>query len=215
MNSHRAKYYQPSSRVLIPAVIALGVLLICFFIIPLFQMPVRTLDAWLARTQYAVKNTLNTSQNLTSPEINIPRIISHPPQTLYDSLLLNWGNDHDVTLGDRIIVDDLVIGEVIRVFPHTAQVMVYTSPDNSMMAVHAISDTRITVKGRGGGSFSFTAPHDMSITMGDSIQDISGKYILGMVRHITSDPRDPLKTVYVGLPISFARMNEVSILKNS
>lgn len=73
--------------------------------------------------------------------------------------------------------------------------------ESRLVRIEGVSDT-VTAIGRGNGVLSVDLPTMIPVSAGAEVFDIATGYPIGYVRGIDGDPRDPLKTVFIALPIN-------------
>ncbi len=142
-------------------------------------------------------------------------VIARPGQSLYDTLIVDIGNDHSIAVGAKVFVEGgTIIGYIEEVFDKTAKVAMYSAPGQVIDALSSPSNVPVSMKGRGGGNFEIELPRDVDLPVGTSIV-FPGihPYVLGLVGDVTFDPRDPFQTVLVSLPVNVQQIKFVEIEK--
>lgn len=140
-------------------------------------------------------------------------VIARPGQSLYDTLIVDVGRNHNVVVGAKVFVEgETLVGYVEEVFDKTAKVVLYSAPGQTVSALSSPGDIPLSMKGRGGGNFEIELPRDVELPVGSSVvyPEIH-PYILGIVGDVTFDPRDPFQTVLVSLPINIQHIKFVEI----
>lgn len=139
-------------------------------------------------------------------------VIAKPPHSIYDTLIIDGGASLGFVEGDIVYADgETPIGTIGRVMPNSAIVRLYSSPGERTEARLSPSNVDITLVGRGGGNFSATVPHDVTVAEGAAVitKEIDGS-IIGVFKKITSDERDPFKTL---LLVSPTNINELAYVQ--
>lgn len=140
-------------------------------------------------------------------------VIARPGQSLYDTLIVDVGRDHNLVVGAKVFVDgQTLVGYVEEIYDKTAKIALYSAPGQTIDAQSSPGDIPLIMKGRGGGNFEIELPRDIDLPVGSSVV-FPGihPYILGMVGDVTFDPRDPFQTVLVSLPINIQHIKFVEI----
>ncbi len=142
-------------------------------------------------------------------------VIARPGQSLYDTLIVDVGHDHNLMVGAKVFVEgETLIGYVEEVYDKTAKVALYSAPGQIVEALSSPGDVPLSMKGRGGGNFEIELPRDIELSLGSSVV-FAGihPYVLGIVGDVTFDPRDPFQSVLVSLPINIQHIKFVEIEK--
>jgi rod shape-determining protein MreC len=151
-----------------------------------------------------------TSRTILATVLSGPNI---PP---YESLIIDIGRDHDVSVGDRIIHEpNIVLGEVVQVFEQTSKVRLYSA--NGVITdilVPTEEPTRATAIGYGGGNFFIDLPNSITLEKGMQLL-IPGSdiYILGTVDYIKIDPVTASQKVLVKYPVNIKNIRFVHVVK--
>jgi cell shape-determining protein MreC len=154
-----------------------------------------------------------TADEESVPNSSVALVLSRPPQTPYDSILLDRGERDGVVVGQHIFASgSIILGSIDRVMATTARGVLYSAPDNEVTGYHHPSQSTVILQGRGGGGFEFQAPRQMVVTVGDVIIDqVQSDVIIAVIEKVVSDPRDPAQTVYARVPISLSGIRYVQI----
>lgn len=222
MNYHRDNKTNSYTRTVQSVIIALCVCLLIILGAPLLAPAVGSLDRYSASGERAIISQFSSSHNefgasceTVSSEYASAYIISRPPSIPYDILALSKGSEEGIQEGDYVGVmhngQVSVIGSVHAVFPKTAQVVLFSSPDTSHSVVHMPSNTTLSLLGKGGGEFALDVPRDMQIDVGDVFSDAVTRLPVATVVSLRRDERDPLQTIYAQLPLSLAKIQCVVV----
>ncbi len=146
-------------------------------------------------------------------------VISKPPVSLYDTLLVDGGALSGLTEGKIVFSGgETPIGVVEKVYDRSALVRIFSSSgQETEVRLDAISEegkaVHIDAKlvGRGGGNFEISIPRDFSIGVNlvARTKTINPKVIAKFER-IISDPRDPFVKVLLSSPVN---INELSFVE--
>ena len=157
-----------------------------------------------------LKEILNRKKNISTL---LGVVIARPGQSLYDTLIVDVGRDHNVSVGAKVFVEgETLVGYVEEVYDKTAKVVLYSAPGQVVEALSSPGDVPLSMQGRGGGNFEIELPRDVELLIGSSVvfPDIH-PYVLGTIGDVTFDPRDPFQTVLVSLPINIQHIKFVEI----
>lgn len=184
--------------------------------IDILEERVNTLE--IERLQFEAYDTLTpASTDHTLDTRMIALVTTRPPQTLYDTFIVDLGERDGVRIGDRVYVHDRILfGTVVNVSATTAQVHAFSSPGQTIPVYHGVSKTALTLEGRGNGNFRVDVPQEVDIVEGDVLlAEDRAQHVVAVVEHIVIDERDPFKHVYVRVPANMNGIHVVQIEKNS
>jgi cell shape-determining protein MreC len=178
------------------------------------------LEVDVMRTDYLV-SVLESYQEresyASSGELIIPaEIVLRYPQVSRDTVVLNRGSSHSVQEGDYVLgYNQLLLGIVTEVTDLTSFVTLFTDTDTSIEGVLYPHGETIRLDGVG-TSYRSQVPRDSLVEVGDVVysQQEPGR-ILAVVREVVFDSRDPMKSVYLSLPINTKNIPVVGVLKKA
>lgn len=131
------------------------------------------------------------------------RIISRPPQSMYDRVTVDQGSQDGVTVGQHATAYGTVaLGLVEEVYPHTAIVRLYSNSNTESHVRFVASGLTATAMGHGGGSYVIELPQSVEILEGEQVVHVESGKLLGVVGGIDTDPREPFQQVYVRMPVN-------------
>ncbi len=145
--------------------------------------------------------------------LTLASVISKPNRSPYDTVIIDIGQDHNISLGSRVFVfGDILIGSVEKVYEKTALVSLFSTSGNEFETRIGEGWTPVIVSGRGGGSFEATVPRALGIKEGDEVIVPSlNRTVIGYVASVIADPRDPLEKVFITSPVSLYSLGEVGV----
>ncbi len=147
-----------------------------------------------------LKSLLGRSESL--PQHIISRILSKPPYSPYDTLVIDVGSDVGVVLEDKVYLSDsIIIGTIKGVTAHNSQVELFSSSNIKQEAVLSRTGESFTLLGQGGANFKVEVPKDTDILWGDNFvyPSINPK-VLGSVYYIDTNSQSSFKTIYLRIP---------------
>ena len=140
-------------------------------------------------------------------------ILARPNQTPYDSLIVDVGEKHKVSVGDYVIAESVVIGEIEEVFTGSAKVSLFSTPGNEVSALLGGDHVPVTVMGMGGGNYLIRLPRDIPVKLGDNIEfAYIEPTLLGTVSQIDMLPNDPFKQVRFSSPVNLFTIKFVEVV---
>lgn len=141
-----------------------------------------------------------TMGRLAQPNALLAAVLVRPPETPYDTLILDVGEREQVSIGDRVTAGGTMrIGEIEEVYAHTARVRLYSAPGLSHDAFLR-GTIPVRVEGQGGGSLRAEVPHDAEAKPGDlvSLPGIEPNFSL-VVEQVDDGRGDSAATIYMRL----------------
>lgn len=145
----------------------------------------------------------------------VGRVVSRPPKTPYDTLVVEVPSGHRVREGERALVHGVLVGEVTRVTGSNVQVSLLSSGGTAFDTRVGEPSAIVTLLGLGGGSFTFEVPISVVVVPGDIIRDAAHGHPVAVVRAVQVRQEQTVQTVVASTPISFSDMVYVSFLADS
>jgi cell shape-determining protein MreC len=146
-----------------------------------------------------LKNQLGRST--TSDKI-ASRILSKPPTSPYDTLVVDTGSSEGVNLGNKVYSsDNVIVGLVTNVTPHTSLVRLFSSGGNKQESILSRTGASFVLVGDGGANLTLEVPKDTDILWGDvfTYPGISASTI-ATVNYIDTNSQSSFKTIYLRIP---------------
>lgn len=145
------------------------------------------------------------------------RVLKIPPATLFDTLIINVGEEDAVLVGKRVFVGDMIsIGVVSEIYRDTAKVALYSAPGNSfdVLIGHASTSVRATAYGRGAGQFEVVVPREANISVGDpvTIPSITSA-LFGTIGTVITDPAKAFASAIFLGPVPLQAITRVYVEK--
>ncbi len=147
-----------------------------------------------------LKNLLGRGDS-NSPR-TLSRILSKPPYTPYDILIIDIGSESGVSVGDRVYISgNILVGAVQNVTPNTSLVRLFSSGGLTNEAILSRTGESFALVGQGSANFKIEVPKDADIIWGDTFNypNISPA-VLGSVYYIDTSSQSSFKTVYLKIP---------------
>lgn len=143
----------------------------------------------------------------------LARILAGPREAFFDALVLDAGALHGVFVGAVVYgPGEIALGEVSRIFGHSAVVSLYSSPGRELTALVGASSSPATLSGDGGGSFRAVVPRGLPVEIGDAVEvPALGGGFAGTVRAIDISEHSSLKTVFVSFPFNIHELRTVVV----
>lgn len=143
----------------------------------------------------------------------LARVLVRPPQTWYDSLIIDQGSDAGIAVGNHAYGYGIVpLGMVIAVTDTTATVELYSASSRATDAIVVPGNIPVSVSGTGNSSFQFKVHRDLAIDENSTVITPEGE-LLATVKSIEFDTRDPFKSVRAVSGANLQHLRFVTIVK--
>ena len=145
--------------------------------------------------------------------IVIAAVLTRPPQTPYDVIIIDAGSNESLTIGSEVsLPEGPILGIISEVFPKSAKVKLFSASGEETNAVLERNNVPVTLVGSGGGNFKLTLPRDIAIEKGDRIlsPDITSRP-LATVGEISVRPTDSFKEVLAKSPTNIFSLRFVFV----
>lgn len=142
-----------------------------------------------------------------SPRL-LAAVLSVPPESPYDMLLLDAGAREGVSEGSNVFSGSVLIGRIARVEERQSVAELFSSPgrETSVVLLHGGEPIRVTATGEGGGAFLAVLPREVSVLTGDPVF-LPGTPLsfFGTVASVEAEEHDVFKRVRFGNPVPLRR----------
>ena len=134
----------------------------------------------------------------------VARIISRPPASPYDTVVIDSGSADGVLLGSKVYLSDsMIVGTISNVTPHTSLVELFSNGSLKKETLLARTGAGFVLEGQGGGNFKLDVPKDTDILWGDNFMYPGlSTALVGTVYYIDTNSQSSFKTVYLRLPVN-------------
>lgn len=144
------------------------------------------------------------------------RVISRPPQTVFDTLLINIGSREGVEVHDLVTYSSAYLGTVTEVSENTALVELASTPGAKNDVILGEPRAVTIANGMGGGAYELTVSKDVRVNIQDPVLLAENEsLIMGLVRHIEADPASTVQRVYFSSPVSFSDLTYVNVVSHT
>lgn len=152
-------------------------------------------------------------ESASSTQGTIVAVLARPALTPYDTLVVDAGTHDGLEKGASVFVGEhIVLGTIEEVFPHTARVRLFSSPDVETDVFLPESDTVTVARGIGNGVFTLRIPSAISVAFHDPVQFSGGRLrILGFVDSVDVSSGDLFQTVWLRTPVNINTLQWVMI----
>ena len=159
-----------------------------------------------------LKYTKNPSDIVTTA-----LVVGKPSSSLFDTLVINQGNNAGVVAGDLVVAgDSILLGVVKSVTNTTAKVDLYSRHGYSHDSGFMIKTLGINVQGRGNGNenFIFEIPASIQIVDGDvvTLPEYPDR-VVAVIKSVDSDPRNPFQKALARTPVNINELKFVQVVR--
>ena len=128
----------------------------------------------------------------TTPSVYgiVAAVLARPPESPYDTLVVDAGTKDGAELGDKVLaMGGVPIGAVSAISPRRARITLFSAPLASTTAWVGNARIPIVLEGSGAGTFIAQIPRAAGIVVGDKVF-VPGKGIrpIGTVKRIDTSP---------------------------
>lgn len=141
-------------------------------------------------------------------------VIETPNHSIYDTLILDVGEKNGVTIGDKIVHGDYIIGNIREVFTNHSKAVLFSSPGEIVDIVIGDRGIKAEATGKGGGNFVVKLPKDIAVNNGDLVSAplINSKFF-GSVGSTEQTESGTFQSILFSLPINFYELKWVEVIK--
>lgn len=151
----------------------------------------------------------------TTPDALLARVVSRPPETLYDTVIIDRGSGSGIAAGDLVVYQGIALGRVLSEENDSALVELFSSAGSKEDVIIGKPAAISIASGEGGGSFELSIPQGIMVSAGDPVRvEASASLLLGTVVSVAVDQSQASQRVFVHSPFSLADIDFVQILKS-
>ncbi len=143
-------------------------------------------------------------------------VLVKPPQIPYDLLIIDVGEDYGLKIGDKVIANaNIYIGEVSEVYPHSAKIILYSTPGRKLSIVLGTNSVSAEAVGVGGGNFNIFLPREVEVKEGDIVViPAINLNVFGIVEKVNFKETDSFQTVLFKSPVNISELRFVEVIIN-
>ena len=143
----------------------------------------------------------------------VANVLAGPPRSLYDTLIIDVGEDNVVATGDRVVyAGSGVVGEIVEVYAHSSKIKLFSFPGEKISVHLGTTTVPVMALGRGMGNFEARVPRGTQISEGDEVIT-PNNLILGVVGAVLQDDTLPYIRVLFSTPFNITEIRTVEVLK--
>jgi len=147
-------------------------------------------------------------------EVGVGRIVSRPPRTHYDTLLIALNDTHTVSKGDLVLFNTILLGEVSKVSKEAALVTLFSSPGTVLDVRVGEPSAIVVAQGLGGGAFVFDVPNEVRVESGDYVTSAShSTRVVAVVQNVIEEPDKTTKRVHAHTVVAVSDIQFVHFVR--
>lgn len=141
-------------------------------------------------------------------------ILTHPPQSPYDLLVVDAGSRDAVVVGAQVTLPEgPEVGVVSDVYDGFSRVRLFTTPGEKTQGVLERYQVPVELEGRGGGNFKVVVPRDTEVVVGDRILSAAlNASLIAIVGEVNLEATDSFKEVLAKSPANIFTVRFLTIL---
>lgn len=154
-----------------------------------------------------------TQSRTTKKEERMVAVLSRPPTSPYDTIVVASGTENGTALGDRVLSQGgSVIGEVTEVFRNFSRATLFSSPAREVVVEIGTSRIQARARGVGGGAFEALLPREIELAKGEAVVMAGApSYLLGVIESIENREADYLQLVRFRSPVNVYELHYVTL----
>jgi rod shape-determining protein MreC len=143
-------------------------------------------------------------------------IILKPPQTPYDTLLLDIGSDNGIEKGMMVTVyGNVLIGYVVDIFSKTSKVKLISFEGEETNVVLQPSGISAIATGKGGENFEIVFPRSVEVKSGDLVTTSGMRpLVVGITERVEVNISDAFQKILFRIPLNIQELKYVMIKNN-
>ena len=143
-------------------------------------------------------------------------VLSKPPFTPFDVVVVNAGEKAGVKIGNRVMVGGTYVGTVISVSDYTSNIQLLSSSSYKTDVFIGDKALPAVLSGKGGGNFEVSLPQGSNIKEQDLVFATLQNEVLyiGKVSHILENSDNTLMTLLIAFPFSLYELSYVEIISS-
>lgn len=150
--------------------------------------------------------------DVTSSAQTTARVLSSPPFSLYDTLVLDVGTNDGVALQDFVVYDNTTaLGVIDTVNDNTARARLFSSPGTEQSVRVGTRDFLVVARGIGGGTVQMFVLKEEAVSRGESVFLPDGM-LFARVDAITQNESDAFAIVYAVVPFNLFEIRDVMVV---
>ncbi len=141
-------------------------------------------------------------------------VLTHPPQSPYDFLVVDAGERDGVVSGARVTLPEgPEVGTVFQTSSNSSRVKLFSASGEKTNAVLERHQVSVVLEGVGAGNFNISVPRETEVVVGDRIISPGlDSTLMAVVEDIKLSSTDSFKEVLAKSPVNIFSVRFVKIL---
>lgn len=148
----------------------------------------------------------------TTANEGIVRVVSRPPQTPFDVLVVE-ANDNNIKAGQRVYFAGIPAGIVESKTGSFAKIFLFSNPASQFRVLVGANKIESDAKGKSQGNIYLTLPKSVDVQIGDTVYLADGTVPIGTISQIDNNTSTSFIDVYVKMPFSPSRVDWLTVQK--
>lgn len=145
----------------------------------------------------------------------VASIILKPPQSVFDTILIDAGSDNGIERGMMVTAyGNVLIGYVVDVFSQTSKIkLISFEGEETNIVLQSLGISAIAT-GRGGENFEITFPRSVEVKSGDLVTTSGMKpLVVGIAERVEVNLSDAFQKILFRIPLNIQELKYVMIKK--
>jgi len=139
------------------------------------------------------------------------RVLSSPPFSPYDTLILDGGSLLGISEGDSVSYDGAVaLGVVDLVSERTSRVRLFSSPGSEQPVRIGNGDYLVVARGVGGGAFLISVLKEEAVSRGEGVFLPDGQ-LIARIERVEPNETDAFVLAYAVIPVTLFEIKDVVV----
>ena len=141
------------------------------------------------------------AQKDTTANERVVRVVSRPPQTPFDVLVIE-ANDNDIKTGQKVYFAGVPAGVIESKTGSYAKVFLFSNPASQFRVLVGPNKVEADAKGKSQGNIYLTLPKNVEVKIGDTVYLADGTMPIGTISEVDNNTSTSFIDVYVKMPFS-------------
>lgn len=147
------------------------------------------------------------------------KIIGREPTSFLDYIVVDKGEEDDVSVGSAVVSDGFLVGKVTEIWSNQSKITLITSKDSIVQAMLQENRVQGILKGGLSGIVLENIPQDLEVASGENVitsgldGDVEQGLLIGEVVSQQSSKAEIFKTLSVRSLVDFSKLELVFIIK--
>ncbi|MEX0930259.1 MAG: rod shape-determining protein MreC [Candidatus Paceibacterota bacterium] len=152
----------------------------------------------------------------TSSDGVLAAVLTTPPQSPHDLIVLDAGEREGIAVNDRIIFGTVGLGYIQEVYADTSIARLYSTNDVETRGIIVGEDVSLVLIGEGGGSYRAEIPRDVPVSEGDILVLPDSRSLeFARVVEVRLDPTDSFQHIRARSPINITQLRWVQVIEHN